>query len=120
METNRIPPSMWRKTLDDLSRTFSGAVASLEIVGGSVGAEAEVRDQPFLGISSDRSGVSVQFEKRGGLRLEHRVADPRAVRIVSTEEGAVIAVEIQDAAGTANLVRFRSPLRPDALDEGAE
>lgn len=120
METRRIPPAMWGKTFDDLSRAFSGAVASLEIVGGSLGAEEEVRNQPLRGISYDRSGVTVQFEKTGGLRLEHRVADPRMVRIVSTKEGAVIAVEIEDGTGMENLVRFRSPLRQDAMDKGIE
>lgn len=120
METIRVPSSMWGKTFDELSRSFTGAVASLEIVGGEVGAEQEVRNQPLGGISYDRSGVTVQFEKRGGLRLEHRVADPRTVRIVSTNEGAVIAVEIEDGKGNENFVRFRSPSRPDTLDKGVE
>lgn len=120
METRRIPAALWRTTFDDLSRTHNGAVASLEIVGRDVGAEAEVRNQPLRGISYDRSGVTVQFEKHGGLRLDHRVADPRTVRIVSTNEGALIAVEIEDASGTENFVRFRSPSRPAALDKGVE
>jgi hypothetical protein len=120
METRRVPAAMWRTTFDDLSRSFAGAVASLEIVGGGLGAEEDVREQPLLGISSDRSGITVQFEKKGGIRFEHRVAEPTMVRIVTSNEGAVVAVEIEDRSGIENLVRFRSPARPEALDRGSE
>lgn len=45
MRTRQISSSDWRGTPDDLSRSFSGALVTLETVGGEIGAEEEVRDQ---------------------------------------------------------------------------
>jgi len=110
MHTKQIPVADWRRTLDDLSRSYDGAIASVEILGGEVGAEEEVHEQPLRGITSDPSGVTIRFEKPGGLRLDHCVAHPQKLRIVETDEGAVMAIEIEDDEGMHSLVRFRSPV----------
>ena len=120
MHTRQIPVAQWRQTLDDLSRTYDGVLVSLEVVGGDVGAEEEVRNQPLRGITSDRTGVTVQIEKAGGIHLDHRIAQPQKVRIVETDEGAVIAVEIEANGGLHSLVRFLSPMRPETLDAAVE
>ena len=119
MNTRQVPVAQWRQTLDELSRTYDGALVSLEVVGDGVGAEEEVRDQPLRGITSDRSGITVQIAKDGGIHLDHRIATPQKLRIVETTEGALLAVEIE-GSGTNSLVRFRSPARPEALDRGVE
>lgn len=120
MHTRLIPVERWRTTLDELSRTYDGSLVSLEIVGGSVGAEEQVCNQPLRGISSDRSGVIVQIEKAGGLHLEHRIAQPQKLRIVESEEGALIAVEIEDHGGIHNFVRFAWPARAEIFDRAVE
>jgi Family of unknown function (DUF5335) len=120
VHTKQIPITDWRRTLDALSCSHDGALVSLEILGGEVGAEEEFHDQPLRGITSDRSGVTVQIEKLGGLRLDHRVADPQKLRIVETDEGALIAIEIEDGGGMYSLVRFCSPVRPEILDPAVE
>ena len=109
MHTKEIPVADWRRTLDDLSRSHDGAFLSLEILGGEIGAEEEVHDQPLRGITSDRTGVTIRFEKPGGLHLVHRVAHPQKLRILETEEGAVMAIEIEGDEGMHSLVQFRSP-----------
>ena len=120
MHTKQIQAANWQRTLDSLSRSYDGAIVSLEIVGGDVGAEEEVLDQPLRGITSDPSGVTVQIEKAGGIHLDHHVEHPQKLRIVETDEGALIAVEIEDIEGIHSLVRFRSPMRPDILDPAVE
>lgn len=120
MQTRQIPVAQWRSTLDDLSRTYDGMLVSLEVIGGDVGAEEEVRDQPLRGITSDRTGVTVQIEKAGGIHLDHHVARPQKLRIVETDEGAVLAVEIEAYGGFHSLVRFRSPMRPELLNAAVE
>lgn len=119
MQTRQIPLSDWRRTLDDLSRSFSGALVSLEVAGGEVGAEEEVRDQPFRGMTSDRTGVTVQIEK-SSLHLDHRIAHPQKLRIVESDEGALVAVEIEDNGGVQHLVRFASPSRAEIFDPAVE
>ena len=120
MRTRQVPFPEWRGTLDELSRSFSGALVSLEVVGGDVGAEEEVCNQPFRGITSDRSGVTVQIEKAGGIHLSHRIAHPEKLRIVESTEGSLIAVEIEDRGGVQNLVRFLSPARAEIFDPAVE
>jgi hypothetical protein len=120
MHTRQINVANWRRTLNALSRSYDGALVSLEIVGGEVGAETEVSNQPLRGITSDPSGVTVQIEKCDGMHLDHHVAHPQKLRVVETDEGALIAVEIEDAEGLHSLVRFRSPMRPEILDPAVE
>lgn len=120
MQTKLIHAPDWRQTLDSLSRSYHGALVSLEIVGGEVGAEEEVRDQPLGGITSDPAGMTVQIERPDGLHLDHHVAHPEALRIVETDEGAVMAIEIEDVDGMHSLLRFCSPMRPEILDPAVE
>ncbi|HEX6642832.1 MAG TPA: DUF5335 family protein [Thermoanaerobaculia bacterium] len=120
MHTKQIQTADWQETLDALSRSYDGALVSLEIVGGDVGAAEEFRDQPLRGISSDRSGMTIRFEWPGRRHLDHHVAHPETLRIVETDEGAVMAIEIEDVAGMRSFVRFRSPMRPEIFDPAVE
>jgi len=120
MHTKEIPVADWRRTLDDLSRSHDGTFVSLEILGGEVGAEEEVHNQPLRGITSDRTGVTIRFEKPGGLHLVHRVAHPQKLRILETGEGAVMAIEVEDEEGMHSLIQFHSPVRPVIFDPAVE
>ena len=120
MRTRNIPSGQWRQTFDDLSRAFDGAMVSLEIVGKEFGAQPEVVDQSLRGISSDRSGVTIRVARPRTMHLEHRVPRPKEVRIVETDEGAVMAVEIEENEGTHTLLHFRSPARPEMFDPAVE
>ena len=120
MKTRHVPSKQWLRTLDDVSRTYDGAIVSLEIVGDDVGAQPEFLEQPLRGISADRGGVTIRIARPGGLHLEHLVAHPSELRLVETDEGALVAVEIEEQGGMHALLHFRSPARPDALDAGVE
>lgn len=115
-----MPAALWRTTLDDLSRAYDGALVSLEILGNDFGAQPEVLDQPLRGLSSDRSGVTIRIAKPAGIQLEHLIAHPTDLRIVESDEGAVMAVEIEELEGTHTLVHFRSPSRPEIFDPAVE
>ena len=120
MHTKNVPFNLWRTTLDDLSRAYDGALASLEIVSSEVGAANEVVDQPLRGITADGDGVTIGFASPAGLHLQHRIDHPRDLRIVETDEGAVMAIELEEKEGTNTLLRFRSPMRPEIFDPAVE
>ena len=120
MRTQHVPSDQWRRTLDELSRAFDGALVSLEVVGNDVGAQPEVLDQPLRGLSSDRGGLTIRFARPNGAHLEHLIAHPRDLRIVESDEGAVMAVEIEESEGTHTLLHFRSPARPELFDPAVE
>jgi hypothetical protein len=118
--TQHVPSKLWRRTLDDLSRAYDGAILSLEVVGKDVGAQPEVIDQALRGLTSDRGGVTIRFAKSAGSHLAHLIAQPCDLRIVESDEGAVMAVEIEESEGTHTLLHFRSPSRPDVFDPAVE
>lgn len=120
MRTKNIASPQWRQTFDDLSRAFDGALVSLEIVGDDIGAQPEVIHRSLQGISSDRSGVTIRIAKAPAMHLQHRVPHPKEVRIVETDEGAVMAVEIEENEGTHTLLHFHSPARPELFDPAVE
>ena len=120
MRTKNIPSAQWRQTFDDLSRAYDGALVSLEVVGEEIGAQPEVIDQSLRGISSDRGGVTIRIAKPRTMNLEHLLPNPKEVRIVETDEGAVMAVEIEENEGTYTLLSFRSPARPELFDPAVE
>ena len=120
MQSRQIPESEWRTTLDSLSRSFDGVTVSLEIVGDDVGAEEEVHRQPLRGISADAAGVTMQFEKEGGMHLQHLVAHPKTLRVVETDEGALMAVEVEDDRGVNSFLRFEWPSRAAIFDPAVE
>lgn len=119
MKTRHVPSDQWRSTLDALSRTYDGAVVSLEIVDQALGAQNEILDQPLRGISSDRSGVTIRVARPEG-HLDHLVPHPCDVRIVETDDGAVMAVEIRESEERHALLHFRSPVRAELLDPSVE
>jgi hypothetical protein len=120
MKTQHVPEKLWRSTLDGLSRAYDGAIVSLEVIGNDVGAQPEVLDQPLRGLSSDRGGVTIRIAKPAGVQLEHLIAHPTDLRIVESDEGAIMAVEIEEKEGTHTLVHFRSPTRPELFDPAVE
>ena len=77
MRTQHVPAALWRRTLDDLSRAYDGAIVSLEILRNDVGAQPEVLDQPLRGVSSDRGGVTIPNRKTGrdSSRASRRLPD---------------------------------------------
>lgn len=119
MHSTRIPEGKWRAMLDSLSRTYAGSLVSVEIAGGDVGAEGQLHDQPLRGITADRSGVNIMVG-RYPFHFDHRISSPEVVRVVEAEDGAVMAVEIEETGGTCSLIRFRSAVRPELLDAAVE
>ena len=120
MHTRKIPRELWRPTLDELSRAYDGAIVSLEVMGDTIGAENEAVNVPLHGITADRSGVTIRVSRPAGIYLAHTVAHPKDVRIIETDEGAVMGVEIAEGEGTHTLLYFRSPVRPELLDRAVE
>jgi hypothetical protein len=120
MTTKRIPTREWQTTLDSLSRTYRGALVSVEIMSRRVGDQPQVRKVPLGGITSDSSGITIETSRRPAEHLGHRIERPRAVWIHEREDGAVTALEVQATDGTGTLLTFQSPMRPEMLDAAVE
>jgi hypothetical protein len=114
-----IPMPNWRRSLDAVSRSFAGAMVSVDVDRPDLGVHAEVRSQPLAGITADRSGIIVQVA-RGAEHLGHTIPDAEEIRFEETSEGALRTVEVDSRDGTRTYVRFRSPLLAALLDPNVE
>jgi hypothetical protein len=120
MRTREIPRTAWRPVFDALSRSYDGAMVSVEINDDRIGAQKEGENRPLRGISADDTGISVFLGGGPQRHLDHRITNPRKVWFAEAEEGALVAIEVEDGSDTRTIVRFRSPMRADLLDRGVE
>jgi|ERR1051325_6666515 hypothetical protein len=115
MRVMTIPAQCWRPSLDTVSRTYAGAMVSVDVDHPDFGRHAEVRTQPLGGITADRSGIIVHVA-----HLDHTVRNPSALRFTETGEGALADIEIDGRDGARTIVRFQSPVNPDLLHPAVE
>jgi hypothetical protein len=120
MHTTKITHEQWQQTLDELSRVYDGALVSLEILGDEIGAQPQILQQPLHGVTVDHGLIEVHFAKAGGSHLCHSVAHPLELRMVATDEGALVALEIEELEGTHTLLHFTHPMLPELLDPAVE
>jgi len=108
-EARDIPREQWQQHFDDFSRDLPGYAATIEILGGELGAETEA-DRPrlttitydgkddILVIGLDGTADDVAED------LEHIVYAPRRITVAESENG--LAFEIEDAESTRTVVRL--------------
>lgn len=97
----------WRPFLDRLGREHRAWLATVQRAG-----LIQAREGPLESISAEREK---EIEIRiGGQSI--RVANPRAVRVEETPEGATQAVHIDDGTAAQVTLRFRIAVAPGALD----
>jgi hypothetical protein len=121
MHTMRITHDKWQQTLDELSRIYEGALVSLEILDEDFGAQSQILQQPLHGVTVDHGLIEMHFAKPGGGdHLCHPVTHPMELRMVATDEGALVALEIEEREGTHTLLHFTHPMLPELLDPAVE
>lgn len=114
-----VPHEEWREFLDSFSRQHLDWLVTVELVTGT-GRLVAIEERPLQGISFDRADDKERaYIQVGGTPDEHftHIVDtPTSLRFEQTQTGAHEGVEITSADGTITVVRFRSAMRPEALD----
>jgi Family of unknown function (DUF5335) len=118
MKNRGIPRARWPRALDDFSAMHEGWLASVDVVGGEFGAQAEVRDLLLVGVSAesrDRHGtITICVAGRGLDQVTRTIHSPTRVLIERTEDRARAALQIRSAEDTITILRLRAPaLSPD-------
>ena len=118
MPTQEISRKAWPEFFHGFSSAHQGWLATIEVFGSEFGAQIEVRDLPFEGITADlrnpdKDSISLMVGKTADDHMTHTVMAPTHVRIDQTHEGANEALQIESADNATTLVRFRSPEFPD-------
>jgi hypothetical protein len=121
MPTQEIPPQDWGTFFNMFSRQHEGWRVTVEVLGGEVGAGLEAREMPLVGITADMKdrnrAIAIILCETDSEHLTHIVSDPKSVRLKETEEGAHEALAIESENGITTLVRFRSSMRTEMLDD---
>lgn len=105
MNMRDIPMPEWQPFLDKLAREHRAWLATVERAG-----LIQAREEPLKSISADQ-GIEIRIGEQA-----IRVAEPRAVRVEESPEGATQALHIDEASGAHLTLRFRVAVAPGALD----
>ena len=121
MPTQEIPRQDWNNFFDGFSRQHEGWLATLEIFALDVGAQEEVHELPFEGISIASGGngadaIAISLGKTPEDHVTHTITKPEHVWLEQTSGGANAALEIESENQNKALLRFRSSLPPEMVD----
>ena len=121
MTTQEIPRHEWSQFLDKFSRQHEGWLGTLEVFATDFGAQVEVRERPFEGVTMASSvngpeTIAISLGKSPEDHLTHTIAKPKRVWLEQTSAGANAALEIESEDDTKTLLRFRSALPPEMVD----
>jgi len=110
-----LEPERWPAFFEEIACVGAGVLATLEVLRARPNAPAGQPPQELHGIGyrpgDDVLELSVAPPGRSAA-LRYFIAAPRRIRLRESAEGAVLLVE--DASGTATLIRLSNLPRPAA------
>jgi len=120
MSTQEIPREQWHKFFDSFSRQHEGWLVTLEVLQPDLGAQKEVDDLPFEGIShastDELDTIAIILGRTPNERVTHTIAEAEHVWLETTAQGADAALEIESRDDSKALLRFRSAIPPELVD----
>ena len=122
MATQEIPRTEWNNFFDGCSRQHEGWLATLEVFAPDVGAQEEAHDLPLEGISiasadENPNSISINLGRTPEDHVTHTINAPEHVWVEQTSRGANAALEIESQNNTKTLLRFRSAVPPEMVDD---
>jgi hypothetical protein len=112
--TQELPRETWRPYFDELSRTLGTVEATVEVVGGDIGAQIEASRLVLTGISyDDRDDVLVIGLDAPGEPaedLERMVDRPQRIMVATSEAPPEeMTIDVEDAEGHQTIVHVERP-----------
>ena len=116
MAAAEIDRSRWGPYLDLLTNSLIGKRAEIEVVSLDLGDQIEAEWATLIGVTYDRKDDLIEIALED---LDHLIRSPRQLFIDYAVGGIVAAIEIVDADGNRQIVKFKDPLALPAPAEGA-
>lgn len=117
MTTRSIKPSEWSHFLEGFSKKHDGWLVTIESLEPEFGDQVEGENLPLRGLTYESDGDCIEISLiRGERHLSHTIDHPKALWLKQSQQGADQVLEIEAADGNT-LVLFRSPMRPDEVDD---
>lgn len=111
--TTEIARYDWMSFFDSLTYLHVDQPVSIEILRRDIGAQLQVDDMPFDGITAELKGshatITIAAGSEPDRHIAHVITDPVSVRLARGSAGEDEALEIVDADRTVTLVFFDGP-----------
>jgi hypothetical protein len=122
MPTQEIPRAEWNNFFDGFSLQHEAWLATFEVFAPDVGAQEEAHELPLEGISIDSTdensnSISINLGRSPADHVTHTINEPEHVWLEQTSRGADAALEIESHNDTRTLLRFRSSVPPEMVDD---
>jgi hypothetical protein len=119
MPVREIPRSEWKSFFRSFSRVHDGWLCTLEVAAPALGAAVETIERPFAGI--DVEGVAGDARVQifiGGRPDGHEAHEVAGATGVWLEELDDVQAGVRiEGPGTMARLFFRSPMRPEEVDD---
>jgi hypothetical protein len=106
MTTRKLERPDWRAFLDNVSKLLEAKEAEIEVGSLRLGGQVEAEWLPLIGITYDPKDDLVEVALEG---LDHMIRRPREIHIENGSR-ALVSIEIVDADGIKQIVRFKDEL----------
>jgi hypothetical protein len=120
VRTAEIPREAWVRQLNEFTTIHAGWLVSLDVLGPEIGAQAEIVNQPLLGVSADRidhdGTIVVSVMLSATERFTHMIHGVTRIYVERADNGADAALEIESVDGTRTILRFRVTALPETVD----
>lgn len=114
MPTREIPRGDWVAFLDDFSRRYQGALATIEVLAAGGAGGLLARTLPFVGVSADlknhENDIAVMLAGTPeGKHVVHLIPQPTRVVLDEPTPGAGARLEIVSASEPVTRVSVTAP-----------
>jgi hypothetical protein len=106
MTTRKLEKTEWRSFLDRVSKLLEVKEAEIDITSLRLGDQVQAEWLPLIGITYDPGDDLVEVALEG---LDHMIRRPRDI-YVEIGAGTLASIEIIDAGGIKQIVKFRDQL----------
>lgn len=116
MGTTEIARESWAQTLNRFSAIHEGWLVSLDVLDPAIGAQPEIKNLPFMGISTDRidddGTILISAARSAAEHITHTIHSVTGLYIQHAQDGAEAAMKIESGDGTTTILRFRAAALP--------
>lgn len=106
MTTRKLDKAEWHAVLDRISKGLDGKLVEIEIASLALGDQVEAEWLPLIGLVYDPKDDMVEVALE---RLDHMIRKPREIYVVE-DAGRVESLEVIDAEGGRQIVKFKDPV----------
>lgn len=104
--TTKLEKLRWKQFFDQVSRPLAGSSVEIEVARLDVGVQIAAKWIPLLGLAYDDADDMIAVMAEG---LNHLIRQPSTV-FIESDGVNLISMEVLDATGATQIIRFREPL----------